>query len=58
VRRHPEAAEATRIPGVRANVIQRYRLKIIYRVVETENIVEIIHIRHTSFRPWWPSESD
>jgi len=43
---------------VRANVIQRYRLKIIYRVVETENIVEIIHIRHTSFRPWWPSESD
>jgi toxin ParE1/3/4 len=57
VRRHPEAAEATRIRGVRAKVVQRYRFKIFYRVLETDNTIEIIHVRHTSRRPW-PSDDD
>jgi toxin ParE1/3/4 len=52
IRRHPEAAEVTRISGVRAKVVQRYRFKIFYRIAPADNAVEIIHVRHTSRRVW------
>ena len=52
IRRHPEATEVTRIGGVRAKVVQRCRFKIFYRVVSPDNVIEIIHVRHTSRRMW------
>jgi plasmid stabilization system protein ParE len=52
VRRNPRAAEATAIPGVRAKVVQRYNFKIFYRIIESDDIVEVVHIRHTSRKPW------
>ena len=51
-RRHPAAAELTNVPGVRAKIVQRYRFKVFYRVVEFDNAIEIVHVRHTSRRPW------
>jgi toxin ParE1/3/4 len=57
VRRYPEAAEATRIEGVRAKVVRRYRFKVFYRVVATDNAIEIVHVRHTS-RHSWSGEDD
>jgi len=52
IRRHPEAAEVTRIGGVRAKVVQRYRFKIFYRIAPPDSVIEIIHVRHTSRRMW------
>jgi toxin ParE1/3/4 len=52
IRRHPDATEATSVRGVRAKIVQRYRFKIFYRVLETESAVEIVHVRHTSRRSW------
>jgi toxin ParE1/3/4 len=52
IRRHPEAAEVTSVPGVRAMIVRRYRFKIFYRVVETDSAIEIVHVRHTSRRSW------
>ena len=52
IRRHPEATQATRIAGVRAMVVRRYRFKIFYRVIEADNAIEIVHVRHTSRRSW------
>jgi toxin ParE1/3/4 len=52
IRRHPEATETTRIRGVRAKIVQRYRFKIFYRVVASDNTIEIVHVRHTSRRSW------
>jgi toxin ParE1/3/4 len=37
-------------PDIRVHVVQRYRYKIFYRAVGDP--VEIIHVRHTSRRPW------
>ena len=52
IRRHPQATEATSVPGVRGMIVQRYRFKIFYRVIETDNVIEIVHVRHTSRRSW------
>jgi toxin ParE1/3/4 len=52
IRRHPEATEPTRIHGVRAKVVQRYRFKVFYRVIANGDVIEIIHVRHTSRRLW------
>lgn len=47
---HPYASEQTDNPQVRASVVRRYPYKIFYSIVgET---VRILHIRHTSRRPW------
>jgi len=43
--------ERTSDPDIRVKVIGRYRYKIFYSVISSETI-EIIHIRHTSRRPW------
>jgi addiction module RelE/StbE family toxin len=52
IRRFPDAAETTRIPDVRGKLVQRYRFKIFYRVLTSEDLIEIVHVRHTSRRPW------
>ncbi len=51
IRRNPRAAEAA-IPGLRGKVVQKYNFKIFYRVIENDDIVEVVHIRHTSRKPW------
>lgn len=46
----PKASPLTDSPNVRVKVLRRYHYKIFYHVIgET---VEIVHIRHTSRRPW------
>ena len=57
IRRYPDAAQATRIEGVRAKVIQRYRFKIFYRLVPGDDAIEIVHVRHTSRRSWPDNEN-
>jgi toxin ParE1/3/4 len=52
IRRHPDASEATRIEGVRGKIVQRYRFKIFYRIMASDNAVEIVHVRHTARRSW------
>jgi addiction module RelE/StbE family toxin len=52
IRRHPEATQATRIRSIRAMVVHRYRFRIFYRVVEADNAIEAVHVRHTSRRGW------
>ena len=47
---HPLSYQRTDDPDVRVHVVQRYRYKIFYSVAD--NAVEIIHVRHTSRRPW------
>jgi toxin ParE1/3/4 len=52
VRRNPYAAEATSFPEVRSKVVSRCRFKVFYRVIEAEDVIDIIHVRHTSRRAW------
>jgi len=52
IRRNPEAAEMTTISGIRAKTVRKYRFKIFYRVVPHNDLIEIVHVRHTSRRPW------
>jgi toxin ParE1/3/4 len=52
IRRHSTATQATSIPGIRSMVVQRYRFRIFYRVVEPDGVIEIVHVRHTSRRSW------
>jgi addiction module RelE/StbE family toxin len=58
VRRFPDAAQKTRIPGVRGKLVPRYRYKIFYRVLVSEQVVQILHVRHTSRRPWDEAPAD
>jgi len=46
----PEGSERTDDPSVRVKIVRRYRYKIFYSVVG--KTVEILHVRHTSRRPW------
>jgi len=55
--RHPQAAGATNIPSVRAKIVRRYRFKIFYRILEADRVIEIVHLRLTSRRPWFGEES-
>jgi toxin ParE1/3/4 len=51
IRREPLSAQAvTERPGVHVVPLVRYPYKIFYRV--TAESVRIVHIRHTSRRPW------
>ena len=56
VRRHPAASQSTNVPGVRAKIVQRYRFKVFYRVAASDNAIEVVHVRHTSRRPWSGSD--
>jgi plasmid stabilization system protein ParE len=51
IKRNPRAAEATTISGVRAKAVRHYRFAIYYRLAGGD-VIEIVHIRHTSRRPW------
>lgn len=52
IKRNPQASEATSFEGVRSKVVSRYRFKVFYRLAEGGDAIEIIHVRHTSRRPW------
>jgi plasmid stabilization system protein ParE len=53
IRRNPEAAPTiARLAGMRGTIVGRYRFKVFYRILSSESIVEIVHVRHTSRRPW------
>jgi plasmid stabilization system protein ParE len=48
---HPQAAQrVTERPGVHVVPLARYPYKIFYRVLDDR--VRILHIRHSSRRPW------
>ncbi len=47
----PYASQRTNDPEVRVKIMLRYRYKIFYRIVGGDT-VEIMHIRHSSRRPW------
>jgi len=48
---HPEAApRVVQRPGMRVFPLIRYPYKIFYRVLDER--IRIVHIRHTSRRPW------
>jgi len=47
----PYACVQTDNPAIRVKVVPRYRYKMFYTVVD-QNSVEILHVRHTSRRPW------
>jgi len=52
IRRNPHASEMTSFHGVRGKVVHRYRFKVFYRLVEGADVIEIVHVRHASRRPW------
>jgi plasmid stabilization system protein ParE len=56
IRKHPLASQVATIQGMRAKTIPRYRLKIFYRLVADE-VIEIVHVRHTSRKPWSGEQS-
>jgi plasmid stabilization system protein ParE len=47
---HPLSYQRTDEPDIRVHIVRRYRYKIFYSVAD--EVVEIIHVRHTSRRPW------
>ena len=52
IRHAPHAAERTNFTGIRAKTVQRYDFKIFYRLSKDRETIEIVHVRHTSRRPW------
>ena len=51
----PLACERTDDPDVRVKIVRRYRYKIFFSILD-DNVVEILHVRHTSRRPWAPDK--
>ena len=47
---HPLSYQRTDDPDIHVHAVQRYRYKIFYSVAG--DAVEIVHVRHTSRRPW------
>ena len=52
IRRYPDAAELTRIQGIRGKTVRKYHFKVFYRVIAEDDLIEIVHVRHTSRRSW------
>jgi plasmid stabilization system protein ParE len=50
----PLASASTDDTVVRVKIVRRYRYKIFYRIVG--DAIEILHVRHTSRRPWTTGE--
>lgn len=50
IAQRPKASERTDDPNVRVKVVRRYRYKIFYSIAG--DTVEILHVRHSSRRPW------
>ncbi len=46
---HPSSYQRTDDPAIRVHAVQRYRYRIFYSI--DGDIVEIIHVRHSSRRP-------
>ncbi len=53
---YPYSGYKTNDPEVRVKFLVQYPYKIFYRV--RNEVVEIVHIRHTSRRPWQPVEQN
>jgi toxin ParE1/3/4 len=52
---HPHAGYKTNHPDIRVKFLTRYPYKVFYRV--RDDVVEILHIRHTARRRWrWERE--
>ena len=51
----PQASEQTNDPRVRVRIVRRYRYRVFYSLVDGDT-VEILHVRHTSRRPWSSEE--
>ena len=47
---YPESSERTDDLSVRVRVVKRYRYRIFYQIID--DTIEILHVRHTSRRPW------
>ncbi len=47
----PYGSQRTDDAEIRVKVVRRYRYKIFYSIIDKDT-VEIIHVRHTSRRPW------
>jgi toxin ParE1/3/4 len=47
----PYAFQATSDPEIRVLILQRNRYKVFYTILVTDT-VEILHVRHTSRKPW------
>jgi len=47
----PLACERTNDPSIRVKIVRRYSYKIFFSIADDES-VEILHVRHTSRRPW------
>jgi len=56
IRRNPEAGQKTTIGSVRVKTVRKYRFRIFYRLLEEDQSLEIVHVRHTSRRPWTGNE--
>jgi toxin ParE1/3/4 len=52
IRRRPLGAPKTSIPGVHSKTVRKYRFKVFDRVIGSDPVVEIVHIRHTSRKTW------
>jgi toxin ParE1/3/4 len=52
---YPQASERTDDPQVRVRIVRRYRYRVFYRMLDGDTL-EILHIRHTSRRPWLSEE--
>ena len=52
IRRNPRGAEKTNIPAVYGKTVRKYSFKVFYRAVESDTVVEIVHIRHASRKSW------
>jgi toxin ParE1/3/4 len=52
VKRNPLAAETTTIRGVRGKIVRKYGFKVFYRVLAGDDMIEIVHVRHLSRKPW------
>jgi toxin ParE1/3/4 len=50
LRDYPYSGRATDDPQVRVKFVIRYPYNVFYRV--RDEVIEIVHIRHTSRRPW------
>jgi plasmid stabilization system protein ParE len=51
---HPYAAQGTEHQAVRSAVVRRYPYRIFYAIAD--DAIEVLHIRHTSRRPWSPPQ--
>jgi toxin ParE1/3/4 len=49
---HPQAGRKTTDARIRVVTVRRYPFKIFYRILEKEDVLEIVHVRHAARRPW------